>query len=218
VTPVSSAGGGRPLDPSRDRAIVEAALAGLADLGYDRLSMDEIASRARVGKAALYRRWPSKAALVAAAVAARREELAPVAVPDTGSFAGDLAAIVDGVPDFDERARHQIGVFVGLVAAAGRDPELRRALTESVLERPRRVLREVLDRAVARGEVSADRDLSLLADAVIGLNLVRTMLDAPPDRAYVKRVLDTIVYPLATGVEGETKIVRSQRQSSPRAR
>jgi hypothetical protein len=109
-------------------------------------------------------------------------------------------------------------VFVGLVAAAGRDPELRQGLTEGVLERPRRVLREVLDRAVARGEVSADRDLSLLADAVIGLNLVRTMHDAPPDRAYVKRVLDTIVYPLATGAQGETKIVRSQRQSGRRPR
>lgn len=58
-------GGGRPLDSSRDAAILEAALEGLAQRGYDLLTMDAIAARARAGKGALYRRWPSKAALVA---------------------------------------------------------------------------------------------------------------------------------------------------------
>ena len=75
---VATGGGGRPLDPARDEAIMQAALGGLAELGYDRLSMDEIASRAHAGKGALYRRWPSKAALVVAAVSAWREEQAPM--------------------------------------------------------------------------------------------------------------------------------------------
>jgi AcrR family transcriptional regulator len=55
---------GRQLDPARDAAILAAAFDGLAELGYDRLSMDEIAARAHAGKGALYRRWPSKARLV----------------------------------------------------------------------------------------------------------------------------------------------------------
>ena len=70
-------GGGRPLDSSRRAAILEAALEGLAERGYDLLTMDEIAARAHAGKGALYRRWPSKAALVADAVLAWREKLGP---------------------------------------------------------------------------------------------------------------------------------------------
>src|ERR1700685_2090770 len=69
--PVSRAG--RPRDQSLDQAILRATLEGLADLGYDRLSMDEIAARAHAGKGALYRRWPSKAAVVVAAMIAWRE-------------------------------------------------------------------------------------------------------------------------------------------------
>src|SRR5450755_1432516 len=73
--------GPRRLDPARDAAILRAALEGLAELGYDRLSMDDIAARAHVGKAAIYRRWPSKAAVVVGAVAWWREQMGTVAVP-----------------------------------------------------------------------------------------------------------------------------------------
>ena len=81
---------GRQLDPSRAAAIMAAALEGLAEVGYDRLSMGEIAARAHAGKDALYRRWPSKAALVVDAVAAWRQRFAPLTIPDTGSLRGDL--------------------------------------------------------------------------------------------------------------------------------
>jgi hypothetical protein len=77
-------------DPSLNVAILEAALAGLGELGYDRMSMDDIASRARVGKAAIYRRWPSKAAVVAEAIAHWRRGLGPVDSPNTGSLRGDI--------------------------------------------------------------------------------------------------------------------------------
>ena len=84
--PESRAGRGRPLDASRDAAIMQAALEGLAELGYDRLTMDEIAAHAHAGKGALYRRWPSKATLVVDALVAWREQFAPVSVPDTRSL------------------------------------------------------------------------------------------------------------------------------------
>jgi AcrR family transcriptional regulator len=191
-------GGGRRLDPSRDAAILRAALEGLVEFGYDRLSMDEIAARAHAGKGALYRRWPSKAALVVDAVIAWREQLAPLTAPDTGSLPGDLEALIDAVPDFDEASKRQIGVLVGLATAASRDPELKTALADNVLQRPRRILREVLERAVARGEIPAERDLQLVPDIVIGLNLLRILLGEVPDRQFVRRVLETIIYPLVT--------------------
>ena len=191
-------GGGRRLDPSRDRAIVQAALEGLADLGYDRLSMDDIAARAHAGKGALYRRWPSKAALVADAVVAWRDSRAPIEIPDSGSLAGDFEAAIAAVPDFDAVARQQMAAFVGLVTAAGRDPELRRALSEGLLARPRRIIGEVLQRAVTRGEINPEIDLQLVPDILIGLNLMRLLQGETPDREHVRRVLQTIIYPLVT--------------------
>jgi AcrR family transcriptional regulator len=188
--------GGRPLDPSRDAAILQAALDGVAELGYDCLSMDEIAARAHAGKGALYRRWPSKAALVADAIVAWREARAPVQVPDTGSLRGDFEAMIEAVPEFDEAATQQVAVFCGLATAASRDPELKAAISAQVLGRPRRLIAEVLQRAVARGEIPPERDLELIPDIIIGLNMLQVMMGEFPDRAYVERVLRTIIYPL----------------------
>ena len=76
---------GRRFDRSLDAAILDAALDGLAEQGYDRMSMDDLASRAKVGKAAIYRRWPSKAAVVADAIDHWRRGRGPVQPPNTGS-------------------------------------------------------------------------------------------------------------------------------------
>jgi AcrR family transcriptional regulator len=189
----------RPLDPTRDAAILQAALEGLAELGYDRLSMDEIAARARAGKGALYRRWSSKAELIVAAIVAWREQLAPIEIPDTGSLAGDFEALLALVPNFDEAARRQMGVLLGLAGAASRDPELREPMANDVLGRPRRVLSTVLQRAVQRGEIPPDVDLALIPDILVGLNAVKVMVGEFPDRDYVRRVLQDIIYPLVTG-------------------
>jgi AcrR family transcriptional regulator len=198
--------GGRPLDASRDAAILRAALEGLAELGYDRLSMDEIAARARAGKGALYRRWPSKAALVVDAIIAWRDQFAPVSIPDTGSLAGDLEALIEAVPNFDEVAKRQLGIVVGLAAAGSRDPELRAALAENALLRPRQIIGQVLERAVARGEISADRDLELVPDLLVGLNLLRgLLLGEVPDRRFVRRVVETIIHPLVTAPSAQAR-------------
>jgi AcrR family transcriptional regulator len=189
---------GRPRDPARDDAILSAALEGLAELGYDRLSMDEIAARAHAGKGALYRRWPSKAALVVAAVMAWREHATPLTIPDTGSLTGDIDAMIAGVPEVDEAAKRLMAVVVGLAGAASRDPELRTALSTNLLARPRHAVRAVLERAVARGEIAPELDLELVPDILLGLNVLRILLGDPPDRDYVSRVLNTIIYPFVT--------------------
>ncbi len=189
---------GRQLDPSRAAAIMAAALEGLAEVGYDRLSMDEIAARAHAGKGALYRRWPSKAALVVDAVAAWRQRFAPLTVPDTGSLRGDLEVAIAGVPDFDDTMRRQMAVFVGLATAASHDSELRAGLFTTVLDRPRRAVQAVLDRAVERGEIPAGRDLGLVPDVLMGLNTFRALQGEVPDRDFLRRVLDTVIYPLVT--------------------
>jgi len=189
---------GRPLDPSREAAILQAALEGLAELGYDRLTMDDIAARARAGKGALYRRWGSKAELVVAAITDWRDRRVPVSIPDTGSLAGDLEAIIANVPNFDEAARQQITVVTAVATAAARDPELRAALFSQLFDRPRKIFAEVLQRAVARGEIPPDRDLTLIPDLVIGLNMLRVIQGSVPDSEYARRILLEIVYPAVT--------------------
>ncbi|MGB8403625.1 MAG: TetR/AcrR family transcriptional regulator [Mycobacterium sp.] len=185
-------------DPSLEGAILDAALAAVAELGYDRMTMDDLAARAGVGKAAIYRRWSSKGEVVAESIAHWRRSLGPSAIPDTGSLRGDLDALVEAVRDYDDNELNMFRVVIGVATAAMRDPVLSAALDDLVLSVPRQVLRSVLDRAVARGEISSELDLSLVPDAVLGLNVLRMISGRPVDRIYVRRVLDDIVLPLAT--------------------
>src|SRR5258708_40071946 len=86
------------LDRSLDATILDAALTGVAEQGYDRLSMDDIASRAGVGKPAIYRRWPSTAGVVADAIAHWRGRLGPVEPPNTRSRPCATGAVLPAVP------------------------------------------------------------------------------------------------------------------------
>lgn len=185
------------LDRSLDTAILDATLAGVAEVGYDRLSMDDVASRAGVGKAAIYRRWPSKAVVVADAIAHWRRRLGPIEPPDTGSLRGDIDAVVAATPNLNESDSQVIRVVVGVATAAMHNPVLAAALDDLVLSPPRQVVRTMLDRAVARGEIPAGRDLSLIPDALLGLNILRVITGRPVDRVYVRRVLEDVILPLA---------------------
>jgi len=190
---------GRPPDPAREAAILRAALEGLAEHGYDRLTMDEIAARAHAGKGALYRRWSSKAALVVDAAIAWRSARGPIALPDTGSVRGDLDGALSAMRELDDQDQPIFGVVLGLVTAAQRDPELAKLIDSKLLEVPRRALREVFDRGVKRGEIPPDRDLSLVPDVILGLNFIRSVTGKPLDRRFVRRVFDDVVLPLALG-------------------
>ncbi|ORV12725.1 TetR/AcrR family transcriptional regulator [Mycobacterium celatum] len=185
------------LDRSLDAAILDAALAGVAELGYDRLSMDDVASRAGVGKAAIYRRWPSKAVVVAEAIAHWRRRLGPVEPPDTGSLRGDIEAVIAAMPELDTANSNTIQVVVGVAAAAMHNPVLAAAMDDLVLSPPRHAVRTLLDRAVTRGEIPAGRDLSLIPDVALGLNVLRVITGRPIDRVYVRRVLEDVILPLA---------------------
>jgi AcrR family transcriptional regulator len=209
-------GSGRRLDETRDPVILRAALEGVADVGYDRLTMDEIAARARAGKGALYRRWPSKAALIIDAIAAWRRELAPQEIPDTGSLRGDLDALVAGVPDWDEQSHRMVLLVSGLVTAARRDPELAAALSEQVVETPLALIRGVFERAVGRGEIPPERDLDLVAETALALNMFRTVMRGEvPDRPFVRRVVDEILYPLLTAPVAPSRAPAARTHRAP---
>jgi AcrR family transcriptional regulator len=183
-------------DHSLDATILDAALQGLSELGYDRMTMDDIASRARAGKAAIYRRWPSKAAVVAEAIAHWRRGLGAVEPPNSGSVRGDIDAVVAMTPDFDEAALNTIKVIVGTATAAMHDPTLAEALDDLALAPPRQIIKAILDQAVARGEIATDHDLTLIPDALLGLNVLQVTTGRPLDRTFVRRALEGLLLPL----------------------
>lgn len=189
---------GRQLERSRDAAILHAAVEVLAEVGYDRLTMDAVALRAHAGKATLYRRWASKAELVVDAVGFL-EGPEPVAEPNTGSLRGDLLGhcCSGALSATDER---MLSVLGGLITAVRRDGDLALAFTERFL-RPRRArLETVFARARSRGELKADADISLLVQIIPGQVLFRLIAgDGPVDEDYITRVVDGIVLPAAIG-------------------
>lgn len=167
---------GRPREARADRAILDATLALMADRGVDDLRVDEVADRAGVGKATIYRRYRSKDELVTAAVAALVGE---IAVPDTGSTETDLLTLM----------RDAVRVYAGtpaarampsLVAAMHRDPSLARRVREGFLATRRAALAEVLERAIERGDLRGDLERELALDVLAGPLFYRLLVTGGP--------------------------------------
>ena len=200
--------GGRSLDASRDGDILQAALELLVEQGYERVTIEAIATRARAGKATIYRRWNSKADLYIDAV----NQLKPPAPapPDTGSLVGDLRQLfTENLPD--DRGFLMVG---GVANALQQDPTLAESFRDRFIRPRRALLRTVLERAVKRGEIPAGRDIELVGDVFPALMLQRILfLGERPDREFVTRVLDQVLIPLATAPLS----AREQPAEQPRA-
>ncbi|MGW6915895.1 TetR/AcrR family transcriptional regulator [Kitasatospora sp. NPDC054939] len=180
--------------PRKARAIFDATLDLLAEQGYDGLTVEGVAQRAGVNKTTLYRYWPSKGALVSAALTgARRLELA---VPDTGSLRGDLEALVRqvvGLLTAPPTAELAVPVF----GAVTRSPELADSVRDFFADRLARE-QVVLDRAVTRGELPAGTDPALLMDLLAGAVWVRAVLRRTPlEPDFPRRAVTAVLHGIA---------------------
>jgi len=179
------------VEGDRELEIFEATLDVLAEVGYDRLTMDAVAAEAKASKATLYRRWSSKPELVAEAVCAQK---ARPETPDTGSLRGDLIAAYCGLGGFaDQRA---MSILAAVVTAMARDEEFADVYRREFLAPKQAAMRLVLERAVARGEIRDDVDLDLIGPALPGIVLHRVFLlgeEGSPE--LVARVVDRVILP-----------------------
>jgi AcrR family transcriptional regulator len=185
---------GRPRSERADRAILQAATELLADKGVSGLTIEEVASRAGVGKTTIYRRWSSRGTL---ALDAFLIEFGGVgALPDTGTFRGDLRAAlgawvkaVDGTP---------AGVMlVGLIAEVHKDPGLAVAWQDQVIAPLRAHYSIMLDQAISRGEIPKDTDAGVVLDLVFGACYYRLLhVHRPLNEQFVNQVVEIV----ATGV------------------
>jgi AcrR family transcriptional regulator len=188
---------GRKRDLSRDPEILEATLEVLAETGYEGMTIDMVAARAKAGKATVYRRWASKADLVIDAVACMKNaDIDFDDLPDTGTLRGDLVAMIK--PHSIEDAAKKLRVMSGLISIMSTHPELIEAMHTAIIDPRARVNRLMLRRAIDRGEIRADIDIEILATVSASMALHRTViLRKPVDRAFLLSVIDGVILPAA---------------------
>ena len=190
-----------PLRPrvegEREEEILDATVDLLLEVGYDRLTMDSVATRAKAGKATLYRRWSSKQRLVVDAV--NRWKRAPTGAPaDTGSLRTDLIRCFSG-PDalVPPEAHRLLGVVMSAVTT---DPDFAAEFRARFVLPRIGVVQQVYSRAAERGELRPDADLSIIGPALAAVLLQRVLiLGEPLTEALVARVVDQVILPAATG-------------------
>jgi AcrR family transcriptional regulator len=186
---------GRPLDVTRDADILDVTLDVLAEVGYDGMTIDMVAARAKAGKATLYRRWPSKTELVIDAVACMKNaDIDFDHLPDTGTLRGDLISMIK-TPNIRD-AEKKLKIMAGLVSLLARNPELADVAHETVIAPRLRLNRIFVQRAIDRGEISKDIDLELVANISSSMVTYRNlMLRKPVDRDFLIKVIDEVVLP-----------------------
>lgn len=187
----------RPSGPraeAREQAILDAALELLMEVGYDRLSMDALAERAKAGKATIYRHWSGKAQIVAEAV--RRLKMPSLAVPvDTGSLRGDLLGELQLM--CDTMTTEDAAIVAGVMSAMRTDAELAALVRSQVIETKRGKFKAIIERAVGRGELPADSTADVVEEVMPAMLINRLVIQGEPlDEAFAVHMVDDIVLPL----------------------
>jgi AcrR family transcriptional regulator len=184
---------GRPRSQQADKAILTAALDLFAERGPDALGIEQVAARAGVGKATIYRRWRGKEEMLLDAVGSLRSELP---VPQGRSVRADLIVILDRIcreAADPRRAR----LFALLQGEGARYPRLLARYLDTVVEPRRQVVAAVLRRGVATGELRENTDIDAAALLLDGAVLASMSGQAQPDGRYARRLVEELMRGLA---------------------
>jgi AcrR family transcriptional regulator len=176
---------------SRVAAILEATVGLLSEVGYDELTIDAVAARAGSSKTTIYRRWPDKSALVCAALIAASQRHPDLPAGAT-SLREDLLLLIGVMAT--QAATEDPGAFASLLAAAQKVPTIAEAVRVTALEPRRHDCRDVIQRAIGRGELRDPRLATTLFELAIGQIMVRYVLaadgfDAPSQADFVDNTL-----------------------------
>ncbi|MGW2652715.1 TetR/AcrR family transcriptional regulator [Streptomyces sp. NPDC001478] len=182
---------GRPRSAAADEAILEATRASLVDLGWSKLTMGDVATRAGVAKTTLYRRWAGKNELVVDAVAVLFDELE---LPDLGSLSADVQSVVLQFAALLDRPETRTALMA-VVAESTRDEALRTRIRDSIVDRQKRLVLQGRRRAQERGELPRERDeataaltADLIFDVIAGAVVHRVLVSAEPvDEDWARR-------------------------------
>ncbi|MDZ8031401.1 TetR/AcrR family transcriptional regulator [Nostoc sp. DedSLP04] len=182
---------GRPRSIHADQAILQATLDLLAEVGYESMSIEAIASRAGVGKTTIYRRYTSKEELVADAIESLRDDLA---IPDTGSFWGDMDILIkNAAKKIDSPLGRQTLALI--VSTASSNPQFAEVYWTKYTKLRREAFSKILKRAKSRGEIHNNADVDLIIDLVSG-SLYYALIFKPtaePVEAYMRRTINLLL-------------------------
>ncbi|MEF2529548.1 MULTISPECIES: TetR/AcrR family transcriptional regulator [Streptomyces] len=183
------------------QAILDAALALVGEVGYNRLTVEAIAARAGVGKQTIYRWWPSKAAVLLDASLALSGEAADgggwTGFPDTGDLAADLKTVMRAT--VDELSDEKYAAPARALAAAGAtDPDLGARFTEQLLEPQLALYEERLRSAREAGHIHPGTDLRVAVEMLVGPLTYRWLLRTGPlTHAFADEIADRVVAGIA---------------------
>jgi AcrR family transcriptional regulator len=174
----------RPRSDVREEAILLAAMELLGEVGYDRLSVEAVADRAKASKATVYRRWAGKADLVTAAVS--RYAGTPLAAPEaSGDLRTDLLALLDALRE--SLLGQDAALILGLMRAMRDDPDLARTVRQAVLDHKRDAFAALLPERA---------DHAWLAELTSAALLSRLLVTGEPlDDAFLAKLVDTVLLP-----------------------
>lgn len=186
---------GRKRDASLDAAFLDAAVDVLSEVGAVGFTMDAVAARAGSGKAALYRRWSSKSALIIDAIARMKRSQVPLDnLPDTGTLRGDLLALFR--PEPAARSEYKRKVMAALASLLLEDPSIADAANDAIVAPWAEAHFALMQRAVARGEIPAVADIQTLSLVVPSMAAYRSLVQRKSfDLGFLVSMVDTVVLP-----------------------
>jgi AcrR family transcriptional regulator len=181
------------ITPEREQEFYDAVLDQIRACGYEAFTMEGVAASTRCSKSTLYRQWKTKPQFVAAALRANR--CPRFTGIDTGSLAGDLRAVAQAAGEW--QGRDNTHLLQALGNAVMQDKELQQALREALVEPEVASLKEMIQRAVDRGEVAADHPaLEFIPAQLLGVLRVRPVLEGQyADAAYLTQFVEAVVIP-----------------------
>ncbi len=199
-------GRGRPRSEEAEKAILDAALALVAEAGMSGFTVEGVAARAGVGKATIYRRWASRLPLVVDAITTLPE----LRVPATGTLRGDLRQILGDLVTI-LRSSPLGRVLPHLVAERGSDPELDEAVSRYLVARWAPLV-EVAWRGIERGELPRGFDPEALADLIAGPIVNRLLFSRRPvDRSFIDLVIATVFSGATRAMPPGSQAARTKR-------
>ena len=188
---------GRKLDRTRDAGILDATLDVLAESGYEGMTIDMVAARAKAARATVYRRWPTKADLVLEAVSRLSQgDVDLASLPDTGSLRADMIAMI--LPLTGEQEQTRIQVMTGLQALARAEPRLAEAAVGAGIGPWIEVNRALIQRAIDRGEFPPG-DVDALAQVIPTMCAGRAGQLLPITREFSLAMIDGVIIPALRG-------------------
>jgi AcrR family transcriptional regulator len=202
TAPETNPGRGRPRSETARQAILASAMDLLLDQGLHAMSMDDVARRAGVSKATIYRWWPSKERLAVDALAAEWAPSASTQGRDTGTLRGDLVALMR--PWVRQLKRRPYArVVAGLLAVAQTDAEFAELYRQHFMQPRRNTARDLLVRARERGQIAADTDVDLALDLLYGPVYHRLLHGhAPLTDQFAQDVIDAVLRAISPTAQG----------------